>query len=596
MLEPMNPDNDRAALSGELIRLYRQGDLGGAEALARRMTEDWPDEGFGWKALGTVLCLRRRPAEALPALEEAVRLLPGNAEAWNALGNACRSLHRFEAANEHYRRALAFDPRYAEAWNNLGNLLHRNLKRNAECLEVCRQGLAACPDHAGLANLLGGVHLQVGRAGQAVAAFRRALELNPDYLSAYSNLLLACQYDPDIDVAGTVALARGYGARVAQRAKRHSGWANPRDPERRLRVGLVSGDFGNHPVGNFLHGVLGRVDPGEIELFAYSNRKTPDAITERIRSQVSHWRDIWGMDDEPAAQLVREDGIDILVDLAGHTGETRLPLFAWKAAPVQVAWLGYFATTGVEAIDYILADRWVLPPEEEGHFVEKPWRLPDAYYCCTPPEHTSPVGPLPALRNGHVTFGCFNNLAKIPDSVVACWSRILQAVPGSRLFLKASPFAEPEVRELFEQRFAAHGIAPERLILETSSGRYAYFRSYRRVDLALDPFPFPGGATTVEGLWMGVPVVTLKGRCFIGHQGETLLQNTGLAEWIAGDVDEYVAKAVAFAADLPRLAALRAGLREQVHHSPLFDTGRFAGNLQAAFRGMWRTWCAGNEQ
>jgi predicted O-linked N-acetylglucosamine transferase (SPINDLY family) len=266
-------------------------------------------------------------------------------------------------------------------------------------------------------------------------------------------------------------------------------------------------------------------------------------------------------------------------------------MFAWKPAPVQASWLGYFATTGVAAIDYLIADPWTLPPSEDAHFTEQIWRLPETRLCFTPPEADVAVSPLPALTNGHVTFGCFNNLTKMNDGVVALWSRVLQAVPGSRLRLKAKQLDEASVRASVLERFAAQGIGAERLVLEGRSRRADYLASYGQVDIGLDPFPFTGGTTSAESLWMGVPVLTLAGDRLVSRQGVGLMMNAGLADWVALDADDYVARAVAHAADLPRLAALRSGLRQQVQASPIFDAQRFAPLFEAVLRGMWRRWC-----
>lgn len=263
-----------------------------------------------------------------------------------------------------------------------------------------------------------------------------------------------------------------------------------------------------------------------------------------------------------------------------------------KAAPVQAAWLGYLGTTGLQAMDYILADSWALPSAEEDQFTEAIWRLPETYICFSPPDLPVAAGTLPALDKGYVTFGCFNNLNKITEGVVACWSRILQVVPDARLYLKTRNLGASEMRERLAANFARFGIAAERLILD---GQFAsheeHFRAYQQVDVALDPFPYPGITTTVEALWMGVPVLSLAGQRFISHQGETILRNVGLPQWIAGDADDYVAKAAAFAGDVDALAALRQGLREQLLASPLCDAPRFARNFENALRGMWRKWC-----
>lgn len=546
----------QADMTQAILKQYGEGRYVEVEALAREMTKQWPHDGFAWKALGTALCLQGRMEAALPFLREAARLMPRNAEVFNSLGNALKNLGRLEESLEVLGRAALLNPRD--------------------------------PD---LFNLLAGTHADVGQIDKALMCYRRALTIDPQHLCAYSNMLLVCQYHPKLDPQAAFEEACRFGDMARRMARPWHSWPNAPDVARRLRVGLVSADFGSHPVGRFLQGILKKTDPAVLEIFAYSNRNdAEDAVTRSIKRSVAIWRDIWGIADEKVAQLIHDDAIDILVDLGGHTGGGRPSLFAWKPAPVQVAWLGYFATTGVREIDYILADRWVLPPDEEAYFVERPWRLPDIYYCYTPPMVPMQVAPLPAQSTGNITFGCFNNLTKVSDQVIACWSRILDALPASRLFLKSKQLRDDGFREKLLQRFAIHGILAEKLILEPDSPRRAYLAAFGRVDIALDPFPFPGGATTVEGLWAGVPVVTLRGDRFIAHQGETILHAVGLDDWIAADTDDYVAKTLHFSADIRALATLRAGLRVQVLQSPLFDAKRFARNLEAALRDMWRTW------
>ena len=279
----------------------------------------------------------------------------------------------------------------------------------------------------------------------------------------------------------------------------------------------------------------------------------------------------------------------VLLDLSGHTANNRLPIFAWKPAPVQSSWLGYFATTGVAQIDYLLGDPYVTRAEEASHFTEHIWRLPECYLCFTPPKFALKVEPLPALSAGHITFGSFNNLAKMNDAVVALWARVLQAVSGSRLLLKSAQMNDPNVRETTRQRFAARGIDPDRLRLEGSAPRGELLAAYSQVDIALDPFPYPGGTTSVEGLWMGVPVITRRGDRFLSHVGESIAQNVGLSDWIAADDDDYVDKAVEFTADLEHLTTLRKGLRQKVMASPAFDAPRFARRFEAAMWGMWES-------
>ena len=314
-------------------------------------------------------------------------------------------------------------------------------------------------------------------------------------------------------------------------------------------------------------------------------------MSERIKGLCAGWRLVSGFSDKVLAQRIHQDAIDILIDLSGHSAHNRLPVFGWKPAPVQVSWLGYFATTGVAEMDYLIADPWTLPESQEEHFTETIWRLPETRLCFTVPDEVVPVSLLPALSNHCVTFGCFNNLSKINDEVVALWSRILKAVPGSRLFLKFQQLGEKSVCQHVAQRFARYGVEESRLTMEGYDARVAYLSAYHRVDIGLDPFPYPGGTTTVESLWMGVPVLTLAGERFLSRQGVGLLMNAGLPDWVAKDKEDYVARAVKHARDLPRLALLRSRLRQQVLASPIFDAERFAGHFEDALRGMWKKWC-----
>jgi predicted O-linked N-acetylglucosamine transferase (SPINDLY family) len=327
------------------------------------------------------------------------------------------------------------------------------------------------------------------------------------------------------------------------------------------------------------------------EVYCYASHRVSDAVTERLRKYVPHWRNVAGMTDSELAERIRKDGIDILIDLSGHTALNRLPVFAWKPAPVQVTWLGYFATTGVRAIDYLIADPLTLPPTEEAYFTENIWRLPETRLCFSDPGIDITPGVLPAQQCGTVTFCCFNDLGKINDGVIALWARVLASVAGSRLLVKAKQLQSAAMRDSLARRFRAAGVPENRLIIEGPSTRADYLAAYRRVDMALDPFPYPGGTTTVEALWMGVPVLTLNGTSFLSRQGVGLLTNAGLEDWIAANQDDYVMRAAAHAQDLGRLASLRSGLRQRVLRSPIFDAPRFAANLETALRDMWRRHC-----
>ncbi|MDP3173260.1 MAG: tetratricopeptide repeat protein [Phenylobacterium sp.] len=602
-----------------VIAALRESRPGEAVALAQDLTYRFPQNSFGWKAYGAALTTLGRAAEAVPALEKALTLAPAESDAHHNLGLAMSALGRLVDGEASFRQAVALNPQWADPQLELGVLLFRQ-DRLPEAEATFRELLQTHPDHARAHGNLGAALKGLGRAAEAEASIRRALELQPESADALCNLgvLLkdvgrlaeaeacyrhALEIDPQlIEARSNLLLVRNYmpretpqalreeaerfGRIVAGRATPFSTWTVDPNPQR-LRVGLVSGDLRDHAVGFFLESVLHHIDPARVELVAYPTRPGKTDLTHRIRPRFAAWTPIHGLDDAAAASRIRDDGVHLLIDLAGHTGHNRLPLFAWKAAPVQATWLGYFATTGIKEIDYVIGDPWVLPVGEADHFVERPWRLPDSYLCLTPPVAAPDVAPLPALKGEGVTFGSFNNLTKLNDPVVALWASILKAVDGSRLFLKTVQFGSRKTTDETLDRFAVHGVPADRLILEGPSSRADLLAAYGRVDIALDPFPYPGGTTSAEAAWMGVPVITLRGDRFLSHVGESVARNAGLADWIAQDQAEYVAMAFRRAADLPALATVRAGLRERLGDQPLFDAARFAGDLQDALWGMW---------
>jgi len=569
------------------------GQFEDAVASYRRVLEIRPDYAEAHCNLGNALKDLGQFAGAAASYGRALEIKPAYAQARLSLGNLLNDLGQVDGAAANYRLALEIKPDYAEAHYNLGNALHE-LGRLDHAAASYRRALAIEPDYAAAHDSLGTALTGLGQVDDALASYRRALAIRPDYAASHSNLLFTHNYQPGLTAADLLAEARRFGEMVARQAQPQAAWPNAAEPDRCLRVGLVSGDLFNHPVGYFLESVLAALTgaaSGRLELFGYYNHVRNDAVTARIKACCTGWHAVAGLSDEHLARRIRDDQIDILIDLAGHSARNRLPLFAWKPAPVQASWLGYFATAGVTAIDYLIADPWTLPASEEIHFSETIWRLPETRLCFTPPAVALEVGPLPALANGYITFGCFNNLTKMSDAVVALWARVLTRVPASRLFLKAKQLGETSAPPSVRARFAAHGIDPDRLILEGAAPRAEYLAAYRRVDIALDPFPYTGGTTSAEGLWMGVPVLTLAGESLLARQGVGLLMNAGLPEWVAADAHDYVARAAAQAGAVQALSALRSGLRQQVLAQPLFDAPRFAAHLEAALRGMWVTWC-----
>lgn len=571
-----------------LVSLFNAGRLAEATKLAEEMTERYPRHGLGWKVLGAVSKQMGRNAEALAYMQKAVELSPNDAHAHSNLGFGYHDMGRLKEAEASSRRAIQLKPDLVEAHNNLGMTLQET-GRLDEAVACYRRALQIKPDYVEALSNLGAALQDAGQLGEAERCYRKALALRPDDSTVHSNLLFLLNYTPGGDPAVAIEEARRYGQKVSAKVRSpFTEWACTKQPER-LRIGLVSGDLKNHPVGYFLENLLAHLDRDAFELFAYPTSQQEDALTARIKPFFSSWMPLYGLSDEAAAKLIHADGVHILIDLSGHSRHNRLPMFAWKPAPVQTSWLGYYATTGVAEIDYLIADPWTLPESEEPYFTEKIWRLPETRLCFTPPEVAVEVSALPVLSDGHITFGCFNTLAKVNDEVIALWSRVLKAIPDSRMFLKAKQLGEASARQRTIERFAAQGIAAERLVLEGPESREKYLAAYHRVDMVLDTFPFPGGTTSVEGLWMGVPVLTLSGRSFLFRQGVGFLANAGLQDWIADDADDYVRRAVAHAADLQRLAELRRGLRQQVLASPIMDGQRFARHFEAALRGMWQT-------
>jgi predicted O-linked N-acetylglucosamine transferase (SPINDLY family) len=573
-----------------VLALFQSGRFHEAEVEARALAAAQPDFAFAWKVLGAAVSIQG--GNGIPMLQKAVELMPDDHEGHNNLGNAYQDLGRYEDAARSYRQALALRPDYAHAHGNLGNAL-RALHRWHEAEQACRRALELAPGFAeGHANL-GHVLEDLGEVDEARRCLQRALELDPDVPEARSKLLYMMNC---LDSRSGMALreeARRYGDALARKAKPHSRWQNSRDPARPLQVGLVSGDLGNHPVGYFLEGVVAALAQNELRLHVYDSHPRNDRLAEGLRKRIPRWHAITGASDESLAARIRADGIDVLIDLSGHTVHNRLPMFAWHPAPVQVTWLGYFGTTGVLGMDYILVDRWSVPEGEEKQFSEQVWRLPETRLCFTPPQDEVAVGPLPARVAGRITFGYFGSQSKINDGVLDTWAEVLRAVPRSTLLLKAKQLGDAALRGRLLERFARRGVGAERLTLEGLSPRREYLEAYNRIDIALDTFPFPGGTTTMEGLWMGVPVVGLRGERFLSRQGESLLMNAGLGDWIGADRRGYVELAARMSADLDALARLRSSLRSRLERSPLMDAPRFASHFEAALRGMWRRWCAG---
>ena len=574
------------------LALHGLGRLGDAEEALSAALEARPLYAEALTALGNLLQARDRPEAAVELYRRALEIRPDAAEIHNNLGNALKSMNRLEEALRHLDEATRLKPSFADAFYNYGNALTA-LGRAGEAVARYRRALAIKPLYPAAFNNLGSALKEQGRLKEAADSYRRALEIAPGFVDPQHNLLFSLIYRDDLAPAEIYRAHREWAmATVDSLAAAAPAFTLSKDPERRLRVGYVSPDFHEHPVATFLEPLLAAHHRDRIESFCYVDSLQEDARSTRLKNHAGHWRMIRGLSSAAAAELVRQDGIDILVDLAGHTARNRLAVFACRAAPVQIAWLGYPCTTGMAALDYRLTDAIADPPGAEDLHSETLLRLPRGFLCYGPPADAPDPGPLPAQGRGAVTFGSFNNFSKLSPATIRLWSALLKAVPASSLILKAKQASDQETVDRLREDFAAQGVARERLRFLTVRASHAdHLATYQRIDIALDPFPYNGTTTSCEALWMGVPVVTLRGQAHAGRVGASLLARLGRDDLVAEDEAGYLAIARALAADLPRLSALRSSLRPRVRDG-LCNAKRFAREVEQAYRAVWTKWCS----
>lgn len=575
-----------AGIFQRAIALHQQGELGAARQLYEKVLHLHPNFADATHLLGVVYGALGQSQKARELISTAISANPDVPVYYYSLGVVLEDLRENGGASDSYSKATTLDPDYADAWSKLA-YLQRRAGNFTGAVESYQRVLAIVPCDVAAWSNMANVFTMMGEIEDALFCYRTALKVVPGSPLLYSNLLFVSNYDEAISVVDQFEQHRKFAELVAVPNAETQHSRRLPSGEQRLHVGFVSGDFRNHPVGYFLENVLNQLDREKFSISLYSTISQTDETSTRLRALGDRWVSIAGLEDEAASGIIRDDRIDILVDLAGHSGHNRLGVFARRPAPLQIAWLGYFATTGLAAIDYIVVDPLICEPADQGFFTEKLWFLPQTRLCFTPPSSAVDVSQLPALRNGFVTFGSFNNLAKLNSAVLRLWSRVLAAVPGSRLLMKAEGLSDAAVRARLVEAFSEHCIAAGRLEFEGWSDREGYLAAYRQVDLALDPYPFTGGTTSFEALWMGIPFVTLRGDRMVSRQGVSILGNLGMADWIAADEDGYVAMAVEHSANLAKLAQLREGLRQRLLASPLCDAAAFAANLGEALTGMW---------
>ena len=539
---------------------------------------------------GMLLDRMGRRTEAIDVLEAAAELTPDTLVPLRLLGGVLARSAQVARAEQVLRRVSTLDPENPQVRNDHAAVLmrlHRHAEARALLLDVLdHHG----PDIAILCNLANATAC-VGRQDEAVAIVRRAIGLDPRAVLPRRALCNTLPYRDATIGAELLAAMRDCSDALPRIPP--TPLANTPEPDRKLVVGLLSGTLRSHPVGWLTVAGIEALDPDQFSLLCLTQNTAPDdPIARRYRAVATDWIEVDGLDDAALTALARERRIDILIDLGGYGDAARMPACANRLAPVQVKWVGMQAhSSGLAEMDWFLTDRWETPDGFDSLYSERLLRLPDGYVCYSPPPHAPDVVPLPALTNGFVTFGCFNNLAKITPRVIETWSTILRRIPEARLILKTHQLSDRPTADAFLAAFAAHGISANRIEPRGSSGHRAFMGQYGDVDIVLDPFPYSGGLTTCEALWMGVPTITLPGEIFASRHSASHMSNAGLPDWVASSVDDYMNMAVARAGDLTALTDLRARLRDQVRRSPLCDAPRFGRGLGAALRRIWKTWC-----
>lgn len=610
------------------IALHRASRLPDAEVSLQMALSLDPESGLANLRLGQILRASDRWTAATNALRKAAASIPNNGDVWNELGIAYQASGQLDDAVSAFRQAIVLEPTMPGGYANLGLALFDRGDLE-EALHVYRQGLARGSiaemhdnyaialqaigdieqafEHYRLALQLqpGNLNTQCnlaaalaedGRAGEAIGAYRQILRDNPKHTVAHSNLLFNLSVDTRTSPRAYLEQAVAYNAALADSAPLPSFTHQP-DRGKALRVGFVSGDFRDHPVGYFLEGILPVLKRNGVELFAYPTIAQEDKLTRRIKSSFATWRPLKGLSDPEAAIAIRADRLNILVDLSGHTGHNRLPIFSFRAAPVQVSWLGFFASTGLKAMDYLISDDLSVPAGADRNFSEKIWRLPQTRLCFTAPDEATAreVAPPPLLKNRFVTFGSFQRPSKLTDEVLRLWGKVLVGLPGARLLLQNQMTGRTAYVEHLKRRLESHGLNPAQVDIKPPALRAAYLSSYDQVDMVLDTFPYTGGTTTCEALWMGVPTLTMMGESMISRQGAALLSAAGMPEWIARSVDDFVDKAHVLSRDAIGLQTLRLSTRDRLTKSALLDVDLFATRLQSAFEEMWERYLTSAE-
>ncbi|MBI5590629.1 MAG: tetratricopeptide repeat protein [Deltaproteobacteria bacterium] len=551
--------------------------------------EVYSNMGNSFKSLGKI-------EDAVASYKEAIRLKPDFADAYNNLGTAYNCLHHYQDALVCFRKTLELNPECVEVFHNIGNA-YKDQGQLSEAVLWYQKALALQPGHPEVYNNLGHVLQSQGKVREALSCFETAVKQKPGYAAAHSNLLFGLNYRQDEDPVSLFQrhlawdIQHGFDT-INSPGNRQSVQGH----DDRIHIGYLSPDFRQHSVAYFIEPVLKAHDPGRFKVTCYSDTFDPDEVTRRIKGIGWQWRDVFGISDAGLFDLIQTDGVHILIDLAGHTANNRLKVFARKPAPVQVAYLGYPNTTGLRTMDYRITDGMADPPgEADALHTEKLIRLSGSFLCYQPSDDAPEVSELPALKSHGITFASFNNRTKITETVIHIWATILNLIPGARLILKSRALADPETCQELIKQFEVHHVNSDQLELIGFLPFQSHLALYHRVDVALDTFPYNGTTTTCEALWMGVPVIGLAGNTHASRVGVSLLTSVGLGSFIAGSVDDYIQKAITLSQDLPMLSSVRSRLREMMRDSPLMDAKSMIHSLEQAYESIW-TNCRNQQQ
>ncbi|GGX92638.1 hypothetical protein GCM10007160_20170 [Litchfieldella qijiaojingensis] len=614
------------ARAKEFLSHYQRRDFPAALAIAKSMTSDFPYALFGWKALGTCLMESGDPSEAIFPLQQALKIKPDDLETHTNIGKAYQKLGRFDDALEHLEKALAISPGDYHANLRISDI-YKEKEQHSYAIKHLDKSIESNPDavlsqlrkanalvetreydqaltileplvkkhgnnasiHSNLANLYG----TMGRFEEAEKHYITAIGLMPGHHLAFSNYFFTAHYNPAHSADDLFDIASEWRGKYAP-SPRPQRPVTAKSKNKKLRIGLVSSGLRSHPVGQMITGGLENLNKHDISLYAYSDKLANDHIAKRIQGIVDSWEDVLHLSDEALADKIRHDEIDILIDMTGHTAGNRLMAMSREPAPLIIKWVGgLFNTVGLEAFDYLISDHIETPEGVDDYYLEKLVRLPDDYICYTPPDYAPSVGRLPALSNGYVTFGCFNNPAKVNEKLLEEWAKLMHRVPGSRLVLKGGQYTNTHYCESIYTILEGHDIIRERVILEGPVKHKALLEAYNRIDIALDPWPYSGGLTTCEAMLMGVPVVTMPGPTFAGRHSATHLVNAGMPELVVNSWEEYRERVLELAGDLQSLNTIRQHLREVLLQSPVCDAPRFAQHFTVAMRGIWQRYCEG---